>query len=199
MRVKQDDAKITPEAFFAWLPGRDARYELVDGEVSMMAGAGRRDDAIAANLISTIRPQTRGGPCQTFTGDTYIATGPTSRRMPDMGIDCGHPADDALTADQPALIVEVLSPTTRSFDVSVKLAEYKTLPSLHYIMFVDTENPSVQFFWRDATGLWNDTVLTGIKARIELPRVNVAISLADIYDELSFRPRPKLVDNEDNA
>lgn len=97
------------------------------------------------------------------------------------------------------MIVEVLSPTTRSFDVSVKLAEYKELQSLHYIMFVDTENPSVQFFWRDAAGLWKDTVLTGIDARIELPRVNVAISLADIHDERSFRAKPKLVENEDDS
>jgi len=109
------------------------------------------------------------------------------------------PPDVSLTADQPALIVEVLSPTTRSFDVSVKLAEYKELQSLLYIMFVDTENPSVQFFWRDAAGLWKDTVLTGIDAKIELPHVNVAISLADIYDELSFRPKPKLVENEDDS
>jgi Uma2 family endonuclease len=198
MRIKQDDAKITPETFFAWVSGRDDRYELVDGEVVMMAGAGRRHDTIVTNLISNIRPQTRGDRCQTFTGDTYIATGPMNRRMPDMGIDCGNPADDSLTAEKPALIVEVLSPTTRSFDISVKLAEYKMLASLQYILFVDTENPSVQFFWRDAAGLWQDTVLTGLDARIELPSVNVALSLADIYDEISFRPKPKLVENEND-
>lgn len=197
MRVNQDDAKMTPEAFLAWAPAQDARYELVGGEVLMMAGAGRRHDAIVTNLISTIRPQTRGGPCQTFTGDTYIVTGPMSRRMPDMGIDCDNPADDSLTADKPALIVEVLSPTTRSFDVSVKLAEYKMLPALKYILFVDTEHPSVQFFWRDADGIWKDSVLAGFEARIELTSINVSISLADIYDELSFRPKPKLVEQQE--
>lgn len=194
MRVQQGDAKMTPEAFFAWISGRDARYELVGGDVVMMAGAGRRHDTIVTNLIAKIRPQTRGGPCQTFTGDTFIATGTMSRRMPDMGIDCGTPSDDSLLADRPALIVEVLSPTTRSFDVSVKLAEYKTLPSLHYILFVDTEYPSVQLFWRDTDGLWMDAVLDGLEAQVEFARLNVSISLAEIYDEISFRPKPKLVE-----
>jgi hypothetical protein len=33
--------RITPEQFFAWISGQEERYELVDGEVVMTAGAGR--------------------------------------------------------------------------------------------------------------------------------------------------------------
>src|ERR1700726_1129426 len=54
--------KITPEQFFAWVSGREERYELVDGEVVMMAGAGRRHDRIVVNLTTAIHSQIRGGP-----------------------------------------------------------------------------------------------------------------------------------------
>jgi Uma2 family endonuclease len=118
-----DYATLTPEEFFAWAPGQEGRYELVDGEVVMMAGAGRRHDAIVVNLIAAIRSQTRGGPCQAFTGEIYVATGTSTGRMPDMGIDCGKPDENSLVADKPSLVVEVLSPTTGGFDLTVKLAE----------------------------------------------------------------------------
>ncbi|MBR0758466.1 Uma2 family endonuclease [Bradyrhizobium jicamae] len=197
MLNEQEGAKITPDEFLSWIPSQEGRYELVNGEITMMAGAGRQHDRIVANLIAAIRPQTRGGRCQTFTSDTYIATGPSTRRMPDLGIDCGIPSDDSVLADKPSLIVEVLSPSTHSFNVSVKLAEYKALASLDYILFVDTERPSVQLFWRDADGIWKDAVFEGLGASVALEKLNVLIPLGAIYDEIHFRPKPKLVKPED--
>jgi hypothetical protein len=38
MNISPDDATLTPEEFFAWVPGQEGRYELVEGEVVMMAG-----------------------------------------------------------------------------------------------------------------------------------------------------------------
>ncbi|HZV05556.1 MAG TPA: Uma2 family endonuclease [Gemmataceae bacterium] len=198
MNIQPDYAPVTPQEFFAWVPGQEGRYELVDGEVVMMAGAGRRHDAIVVNLIASIRPQTRGGPCQTFTGDTYVATTKSNRRMPDMGIDCGKPDDNSLLAEKPSLVVEVLSPTTGGFDVTIKLTEYQAVPSLDYILFVDTENPTVHIYRRDSKGLWQDEVIKGLDEVVELTKLKVSLSLRDIYEGLEFRPKPKLVQTSDD-
>jgi Uma2 family endonuclease len=187
-------AKITPEQFFAWVSGREERYQLVDGEVVMMAGAGRRHDRIVVNLTTAIHLQIRGGPCQTFTGDTYVATNPSTRRMPDLGVDCGAPDDDSLMADKPSLVVEVLSPTTGGFDVTVKLAEYQSLQSLDYILFVDTDSPNVHLYSRNDDRLWKDVVLRGLETLVKLEKLNIRLALQEIYDGLEFRPKPRLVD-----
>jgi Uma2 family endonuclease len=186
--------KITPEQFFAWVSGHEERYELVDGEVVMMAGAGPRHDPIVVNLTAAIHSQIRGGPRQTFTGDTYVATNLATRRMPDLGVDCGKPDDDSLMADKPALVVEVLSPTTGGFDVTVKLAEYQSLRSLNYILFVDTDSPNVHLYSRDDDGLWKDIVLKGLEALVDLGKLNARLELQEIYSGLEFRPKPRLVD-----
>ena len=185
---------ITPEQFFAWILGREERYELVDGEVVMMAGAGRRHDRIVVNLLAAIHSQIKAGPCQTFTGDTHVMTSSSTRRMPDLGVDCGKPDDDAMTADKPSLLVEVLSPTTGGFDVTVKLAEYQSVPSVDYILLVDTESPNVHLYSRDDDGLWKNVVLKGLQAVVELNKLNVRLDLREIYSRLEFRPRPRLVD-----
>jgi Uma2 family endonuclease len=115
--------------------------------------------------------------------------------MTDLGIDCGKPDDDSLTADKPALVIEVLSPTTGGFDVTVKLAEYQSLPSMDYILLVDTEMPTVHLYLRDQDGRWEDRIVKGLDAAIDLPKLNVALKLAEIYDGLQFRERPRLVED----
>ena len=193
MDTTPDHPAVTPQDFFRWIVGQEACYELVEGEVVMMAGAGRRHDAIVVNLTAIIHAQTRSGPCQTFTGDTYVATSASTRRMPDLGVDCGSPKDDSLTADKPSLVVEVLSPTTGGFDVTVKLAEYQALPSLDYILLVDTESPNVHLYVRGG-GAWQDVVLRGLEAVVDLDTLKVSITLREIYEGLTFRPKPKLVE-----
>lgn len=110
-----------------------------------------------------------------------------------MGIDCGKPDDNSLLADKPSLVVEVLSPTTGSFDVTIKLTEYQAVPSLDFILFVDTENPTVHIYRRDSKGLWQDEVIKGLDAVVELTKLKVSLPLRDIYEGLEFRPKPKLV------
>jgi hypothetical protein len=42
-----------------------------------------------------------------------------------------------LDASEPVLVLEILSPTTRTFDRNDKLEEYKTIPALEYNLLVD--------------------------------------------------------------
>jgi Uma2 family endonuclease len=168
----------------AWVAGREERFELVEGVVVMMAGAGRRHDSIVVNLTAAVHAQVRGSPCQAFTSDTYIVTSTTTRRMADLGVDCGKPTDDATAADKPVLLIEVLSPTTVGFDITVKLAECQSLPSLEYILFVDTEMPSVHLCSRDQDRRWQDKVVKGLDEVISFPKLQVSLKLADIYGGL---------------
>jgi Uma2 family endonuclease len=193
MNVRLDYSTLTAEEFFAWIHGQEARYELVDSEVVMVPGAGRRHNAIVINLIAAVRPQTRGERCQTFTGATYVATATSTRRMPDMGVDCGEPDQDSLMADKPSLVAEVLSPTTGGFDLMVKLAEYQNLPSLDFILFVDTESPVVHLYRRDADRRWQSVVIKGLDAMVELEKLKISVPLRDIYEGVQFRPKQKLV------
>jgi Uma2 family endonuclease len=121
--------KMSISEFYDWLAAQtEGRFELVDGEPLMMAGASRRNDRIAVNAICLIGNHLDGHRCKPFTSDTYIAIPAGNRRQADMGIECGTPDDSSLEADAPALVMEILSPTTRVFDRYEKLEEYGQLP-----------------------------------------------------------------------
>jgi hypothetical protein len=66
---------------------------------------------------------------------------------------------------------------------------------MDYILLVDTEMPTVHLYLRDRDGRWEDRVVRGLDASIDLPKLNMVLTLAEIYDGLQFRERPRLVDD----
>ena len=160
----------------------------------MMAGASRRNDRIAVNAIRLAGNRLEGHRCQPFTSDTYIAIPAGNRRQADMGIDCGTPDDSSLEADAPALVMEILSPTTRLFDRYEKLEEYKTISALEYIVLVDPDYPQVRVYRRQPDRNWDSERLVGLDAVIALPAFDLQLPLSSLYAGLSFCTRPALVE-----
>jgi Uma2 family endonuclease len=185
---------MTVEEFFLWQEGQPELYELVEGHpLRLMAGASRRHDQIVVNIIAELRDQLRGGPCRPFTSDTSVATSADKRRRPDAGVECGELRDDDLTAQSPRLVVEVLSPSTREFDMFGKLDEYKLVDSLDYILLVEPNAPQAILWRRGPDRAWEHQAYEGLDREIGLAELGVALRLDDLYAGLTFKPRPQLV------
>ena len=114
--------------------------------------------------------------------------------MADFGVDCGPFDDKSMAAAEPTLVVEILSPTTRAFDGNDKLEEYKTVPSLRYILLVDPEQPLVRLYRRETAADWLSDRIFGLDAAVEMPDLALNLRLADLYDGLVFQPRPTPVE-----
>ena len=185
--------RMSVEEFLEWGLHQDRRHELIDGVPVAMAGAKRRHDRIVASVHGMLYNQLRGKKCQYFTADTAVLIPAGNIRRPDAGIDCGAFKDEATTADAPFLVLEVLSPSTRDFDMFGKLDEYKTVPGLAHIVVVDPDAPQV-FHWSRSSGEdWRHALLEGLEAVVRLPEIDCALDLASLYEGLTFRPLPRLV------
>lgn len=187
----------TVEAFFAWQEKQSERYELVGGlPVRMMAGAKNVHDDIVVNILVALGNQLRGGGCRPFTGDGSIETLPGQIRRPDLGVDCGRRDPNGLKAALPRLVVEVLSPSTRDFDTFEKLAEYRSVASLDYVMVAEPNAADVVLWRRTADRDWERRAIVGLDETVDLPDLGVALPLRDIYEGVQFPPRPRLVQSE---
>ena len=89
-----------------------------------------------------------------------------------------------------------MSPSTRGFDHSKKLEEYKTVESLSHIILIDTDSPEVLAYQRDSSSVWVAQSLSGLAATIEFADLGFGLSLAEIYANVSFRAKPVLVVEE---
>ena len=191
------DAALQPwtiEQFFAWQSRQQDRYELVGGfPVRMMAGARNVHNDIVINLLGELRLRLRGTGCRPFNGDGSLETLSGQIRRPDVGVDCGQRDPNAMKAAMPRMVAEVLSPTTRDFDTFEKLAEYKQVATLDYIMVVEPNAPEVALWSRAQERSWVRHIVEGLAAAVDMPAIGVNVPMAEIYDGVEFPSGPRLV------
>ncbi|MBV1693713.1 MAG: Uma2 family endonuclease [Hyphomicrobiales bacterium] len=176
---------MTVEEFLKWNLSQDERYELVDGvpvPMRAMAGATDQHDTITINLIVALGNQLRGSGCRPKTSDTAVRTKIKSVRRPDVTIECAPVQKGSLEAGNPIAVFEVLSPTTRQIDRTIKLEEYRRHPTLRTIVHIDPDVMDVLVYTRDPDGTWNDARLDRPDDSIRLPDLPVALALSDLYE-----------------
>ena len=115
---------MTADEFLWAYEGVEGRWELVDGEPVMMAGAARRHNQIAGNIYLALRLQLRASPCEPFGSDMGVYIDVYRIRLPDVSVLCDprDSADEIKTARHPSVLFEVFSPSTADMDRSRKLA-----------------------------------------------------------------------------
>jgi Uma2 family endonuclease len=138
------------------------------------------------NIIRELANQLRGSPCQPTTDDLAVRIPAGNVRRPDVTVDCGQGDRRDATVAEPRVVVEVLSPSTMSFDRIRKIPEYQTIPTLTHILLVDTESPRVDLLSRPSGGAWTQIKFDGLDARIELSAINASLVLADVYEGLDL-------------
>ena len=67
-------------------------------------------------------------------------------RRPDVTVDCGPTADNALERARPTAVFEVLSPSTRKTDRFRKLEEYRAVDGLMHVVLIDPDRPVVLLY-----------------------------------------------------
>ena len=175
------------DEFFAFQEKQDVRYELVNGEpVRIMAGAKNVHNDIVINVIRELSIRLRGSGCKPFHGDGSVETYPGQIRRPDAGINCGEHERDGLMADEPRVIVEVLSPSTRDFDTYGKVEEYKTIASVHTIILVDPNRPDVLVWSRGEGNGWTSATHTDLDHEIAIRDPDLALPLGALYEGIEF-------------
>ena len=190
--------RMSADAFLNWSLSQPDRHELVDGVPRAMTGAKRGHDQIVMNAHGMLFNLLRGHRCRAFTADTAVRIPNGNIRRPDAGIDCGAFNRDETWADAPWLVIEVLSPSTRAFDMVDKLEEYKSIPSLCHIVLIDPDTPEARHWSREPGGVWDHVRLEGMEVAVRLPDLPGPLDLATLYEGIPFRPRPRLVREGDD-
>lgn len=181
--------RMTPDEFLVWQESQDRNYELVDGfavlPAKAMTGASKAHDTVTVNILASLHGQLRGKRCRPRTDDIALRIPSGSIRRPDVVVECGAIDLKSTSAAEPKLAIEVLSPKTMTFDRFKKLEEDKTVPSLAYILLVDTEKPQLSLHLRKGDG-WSVEHHATLEAVIELPEIDCRLAARDVFEGLAF-------------
>jgi Uma2 family endonuclease len=178
----QPDLQMGKPEFLAWVQGREGRYELEECRVVMMTGGSRGHGLVLRGLASALENVLDSGRWSVLTSDFAVELGPRTIRYPDVVVDVAGGRLEDLVATQPALIAEVISPSSATHDLGDKAGEYLQLPGLMAYLVLAQDEPKAWVWIRGETGFSpGPTAIAGHDARIEVAALDITLRLSDIY------------------
>lgn len=183
MAAQPELVLLTAEQFLAIEWGSDIKAELDNGVIRMMSGGTVARARVQMNLYRFLGSALRGSGCRPFGSDMAIRTHAGSVRYPDVSVDCGGDRDtpeDAKELGCPRVAIEILSPSTRRDDEGVKLGEYRLVPTIDTIVFIDPMAERLRVLQRTGPDDWSDRTYRE-PADMPLPALGVTVPHAEIF------------------
>lgn len=178
----QQQKRMTVDEFLAWIQGRKGRYELFNGVAYAMsperAGPAEVKLAVAKALGAAITKAKLG--CWVLPDGMSVRVDKHTAHEPDALVYCGAKLpSSAIEVPEPAIVVEVLSPSTRHVDASAKLAGYFRLRSVHHYLVVD---PDQHVVIHHARGEGDDIATRVVSGgTLELTPPGIKLSVARLF------------------
>ena len=190
MQIQAKPQLYTPAEYLALEEQADERNEYRSGEVIPMAGGTANHNRIAGEFYKRFPTEIASQEYEIFIGDVklWIPDIPLYT-YPDGLVIQGEPIyhqNRNDTVENPHLILEVPSKSTRQYDQTDKFDACRTLPSLQEYVMVDQYSFWVKQFAKNDQDQWVLTELTGEDAVLQLVSVDFEIRLADLYKRVRF-------------
>jgi Uma2 family endonuclease len=181
---------VTVEDYLALEAAADAKHEYLGGVVHAMAGATFQHSVIASNVLGLLVAQLRGKSCRALSSDfkIRIKLGTQSRfYYPDASVVCTPVSPGDVFHDDPVVVVEVLSPSTRRIDLGEKKDAYLSIPSLLAYIVIEQESPAVIVFRRVENRFVRE-VCARLESTISLAEIDATLPLDQVFDSAEFPP-----------
>jgi Uma2 family endonuclease len=176
------------EEYLAIEEQAQTKSEYIDGWIRAMTGATNRHNCVKINCLVHLVNQLKGQRCRPFDSDTKVRIDREGRRRfyyPDVQVVSQSNDQLSVFQDQPVLIIEVLSPSTRRYDLDEKMAAYLTIPSLECYIALEQHQPIAIVMRRSHGGFLRQTI-QGIDQSIDLPFLGCSLPMREIYDGIEF-------------
>ena len=174
--------KLTEEEYLRLERAAFEKSEYHEGEVFAMSGGSANHALLGASITFVLRRQLPPG-CRVFNSEMRVKVpGKRTYLYPDAIVVCTDP--DIADTDNllnPQLIIEVLSPSTESYDRGKKFELYRAIPSFTDYLVIHQDRRHVEHHARQEDGGWLMYEYAGAGASVTLPRWNITIPLADLY------------------
>jgi Uma2 family endonuclease len=178
----QLDRRMDKSEFLTWVQTHEGRYELAGSRVVMMTGGSRGHAMLVRRLAAALEKRLDGNRWTVLTSDFGVDIGPSTVRYPDVVVDAAGGEFRDLTATAPAVIAEVISPSSAKDDLGAKADEYLGLPSLSAYLVLAQDEPKAHVWLRGGAGFSvKPKIIEGLDAAIEIASLGIALPLAEIY------------------
>ena len=178
---------ITVEEYLAGEELTEQKHEYLAGVVYAMAGGTFAHSAIATNLLIALGAQLHGKKCRPLNSDMKLRirfVDHTRFYYPDVQVVCRpNPPEDHFQ-DEPALVFEVVSESTRRIDEQEKRAAYLSIPTLGAYVLIEQDRPAATVWRRIGQGFVREDY-AGADAVLAFGEIAARITLGELREGLA--------------
>ncbi|MCA2886354.1 Uma2 family endonuclease [Microcystis sp. M043S1] len=168
----------------------ETKHEYHDGEIIEMTGGSINHNSILINLIVLLKLALRGTNYRLQSSDLRLWIPQYNRGLyPDLMIIAGEPLLSDNRNDEilnPCLIIEVLSPSTSSYDGGDKFRYYRSIPQLNQYLLVSQGEILIESYSKTSDNNWLLQEYTPARGIISLDSLGISLNLVDIYEGVDF-------------
>lgn len=166
------------------------KTEYYHGTAYGLAGGSYDHSLVSSNAGYCLRKQLGERPCTVHGSDLKIALGQgISFVYPDAMVICGEPRfweDRKDIVTNPLLVVEVISPSTASWDRGEKFHDYQLCDSLEEYVVIEQNFPQVDVFSRGKGRTWVLESYSNLNDFVQLHSLEILIQVDHLYAGKDF-------------
>lgn len=183
--------KISYEEYMELVDSSDQRYELIDGEVYLLASPGFNHQVIVSEISWHFQNYFKDKPCRSLTAPLDVRLYGFATKFeedpnvvqPDVMVICDEEkiSEDNRYEGVPTLVVEVLSPSTKGKDMAVKLQLYMKSGVLEYWIVDPLQKTVIQYTFLEDRDIKDMHTFTAGNTIISAVFEGLEIPLKDIF------------------
>lgn len=190
MQLQTPKRSYTPEEYLELEEAASYKSEYRDGEIVPLTGGTTNHNKIALNFAANLKFALRGQDYDIYIGDLRLWI-PRYRQYtyPDVMVIQGEPiytGTGTTTVMNPLLIVEVLSKSTKNYDLGDKFIYYRSIPKFKEYILIDQTKYHVIQYTKNIEERWLLTEHESEEAILELSSIEFQINLKEIYEKVNF-------------
>lgn len=166
----------------------EEKLELINGEIYAVAHGTPEHGRLAMRLGRVLGNALGARPCEVYSSDVRIRVPATGlAAYPDLSVVCGPTEIDPEnrnTIVNPVVLVEVLSDSSRKYDLTIKQSHYLRLPSLKDYLVVEQQEHLIHHFARNEDGSWTVRLLS--PPDVVRLSIGVEFLVADVYKNMQI-------------
>ena len=177
--VATDKKFANDEEYFAFEEASELKHELINGNLYEMSGSSKYHHKLSGIIFILLNNLLRSKDWEIYYEGFKVQTPLKNYFYPDVFV-CKVDSKKYYT-DEPILIIEVLSETTRRFDLTDKFIQYQKIETLKYYLCIEPEQQVIIFYFKNESGEWMTETFSKDESIINLPALNISFSVKDIY------------------
>ncbi len=181
---------MSPAEYIEWESTQKEKHEYIGGLIYNMAGASIRHNKIFTNLMRSITPHLSGETCEIYGSDLKVLVKSKDAFFyPDATIVCGEIelADEFTdTVKNPAVVFEILSPSTASHDLGKKFFMYLQIESLKEIFIIDTTTMEIRSGKKTEANSWFFSDYHLPEEIFTIETIQLSLTVKQVYDQVKW-------------